>query len=137
MKTLLNIFASFLLLFNGTGALYGGWNLITHPDGSSLQLPLQLLNHTPFDDYFIPGVILFIANGLFSIFVFGMILLQTKTYEWLIVTQGIILSGWIFIQIILIHTVNFLHVLLGLTGVSMIASGILLKRLAKEAVKQN
>lgn len=137
MKTLLNIFASFLLLFNGTGALYGGWNLITHPDGSSLQLPLQLLNHTPFDDYFIPGVILFIANGLFSNFVFGMILLQTKTYEWLIVTQGIILSGWIFIQIILIHTVNFLHVLLGLTGVSMIASGILLKRLAKEAVKQN
>jgi hypothetical protein len=137
LKTLLNIFASFLLLFNGTGALYGGWNLITHPDGSSLQLPLQLLNHTPFDNYFIPGVILFIANGLFSIATFVVFLLRYRNYAWFVVAQGLILTGWIAIQVVLIQTINFLHMTLGLTGISMIASGLLLKRLAKEAIKQS
>jgi hypothetical protein len=41
-----------------------------HPDGSSIEMSLDWLQHTPFQDYLIPGIILFIANGLFSIFVF-------------------------------------------------------------------
>ena len=69
--------ASVLLLFNGVGALFGGWSLIVHPDGSGLQLSMDWLRHTPFPDYLIPGVILFIANGLFSVYVFMSILLKT------------------------------------------------------------
>jgi hypothetical protein len=102
VKKLLNITATILLLFNGIGALYGGWNLITHPDGSSLQLSLQLLENTPFRNYLIPGIILFITNGLFSLLSLMILLLRLKNYEWFVVIQGLILCGWI------IHS-NYTH----------------------------
>src|SRR5687768_14498666 len=117
MRTWLTIIAIILLLFNGIGALYGGWNLITHPDGSSIQLSLHWLAHTPFTDYLIPGIILFISNGLFSIFVFIALIFRFKKYEWFVVAQGVILIGWITIQVALIQNLNFLHVVLGSTGV--------------------
>jgi len=133
----LNVTASILLLFNGIGALYGGLNLMILPDGSSIQLSLRWLEHTPFQDYLIPGIILFIMNGLLSILILGVLLLRVKNYEWLVVIQGVILISWISTQIILIQTINFLHLILGLTGVSMIISGLLLKEIGKKGSQQN
>src|SRR6266498_5301596 len=107
MKTFLKIFASLLLFVNGIGAIYGGWNLITHPDGSSIELSLQFLKHTPFNDYFTPGIILFIANGLFSLFVLATIIFHFKNYAGYIIAQGVILTGWIIIQIIMIREIYY------------------------------
>jgi hypothetical protein len=123
MKLLLHILAYILLFFNGAGALFGGWNLMIHPDGSSLQLSLDWLKHTPFPDYLIPGIILFIANGLFGVFVFIAILLKLKNYCWLIMAQGAILAGWIVIQMALIRTIDFLHVLFGSIGIALFIVG--------------
>lgn len=123
MKKLLNIIASVLLLFNGIGALFGGWSLIIHPDGSGLQLSMDWLRHTPFSDYLIPGIILFFANGLFSVFVFVSILIPLRGYPVLIMTQGAILTGWIVIQMALIRTVDFLHVLFGSIGIVLFILG--------------
>lgn len=80
MKIFLNITVSVLLIFNGTGALYGRSNLIIHLDGSSLQLSLELLRHTHFDDYFIPGMVLLVANGLFSVFILTAMVFRIKGY---------------------------------------------------------
>lgn len=88
LKIILKIFVSLLLLFNGIGAVYGGWNLMTHPDGSSLQMSVAYLEHSPFNDYFIPGIILFIANGLCSFIVLATILFNLKDYPWFIIAQG-------------------------------------------------
>jgi len=41
MRTLINIAVVILLLFNGFGAVYGGFCLITDPTGAKLQLPLS------------------------------------------------------------------------------------------------
>ena len=62
MKILYNILVSLLLVFNGVGALIGGWLLITQPDGSALKLSLDLLKHTPFHNFLIPGIILFVVK---------------------------------------------------------------------------
>lgn len=126
MKLLLHILAYILLFFNGVGALFGGWNLMIHPDGSSLQLLLDWLKHTPFPDYLIPGIILFIANGLFSIFVFIAIVLKLRNYYWLVMVQGAILAGWIVIQMALIRTIDFLHVLFGSIGIALFIVGWML-----------
>lgn len=126
MKLLLHILAYILLFFNGVGALFGGWNLMIHPDGSSLQLSLDWLKHTPFPDYLIPGIILFIANGLFSIFVFIAIVLKLRNYYWLVMVQGAILAGWIVIQMALIRTIDFLHVLFGSIGIALFIVGWML-----------
>ena len=118
--------AYLLLFFNGAGALFGGWNLMIHPDGSSLQLSMDWLKHTPFPDYLIPGIMLFIANGLFSVFVFIAILLKLRNYYWLVMVQGAILAGWIVIQMALIRTIDFLHVLFGSIGIALFIVGWIL-----------
>jgi len=66
-RSIFTLFASALLLFNGFGAIYGGWNFMVHPDGSSMQMSLDSLKHTPFHSYLIPGIILFVVNGLLSL----------------------------------------------------------------------
>ncbi|MDH4058409.1 MAG: hypothetical protein OEU76_06570, partial [Cyclobacteriaceae bacterium] len=107
------IFSIILLLFNLIGAFYGGMNLILHPDGSSVQLSLELLYHTPFNDFLIPGVILLCANGLFCAFVLLQVLRNRSTFGKLIIAQGIILTGWIVVQMLLIRTIFVLHFVLG------------------------
>lgn len=126
MKRILIILASILLLFNGIGAIYGGWNLMMHPDGSSIQLAPGWLKHTPFTNYFIPGLVLFIFNGLFSILAFVALILNHRMYPWLIMAQGAILAGWIVIQMLLIQTVNLLHYIMGGTGIALLIVGYLL-----------
>ncbi len=134
MKTFLNILVSILLLFNGIGALYGGWNLMLYPDGSSIQLSMEWLKHTPFVDYRIPGFILFIANGLLSAFAFIALLLKLKQYPWLVIAQGAILTGWILIQILLIQTIYFLHFICVSVGIVLIMVGWILVRYSRKPI---
>ena len=123
MKKFLNILTSILLLFNAAGALYGGWNLMLYPDGTSIQLSIDWLKHAPFVDYRIPGFILFTTNGMFSAFVFMALILNLKKYAWLVMAQGTILIGWILIQILLIQTLFFLHFICLFVGIVLIIAG--------------
>ena len=54
----------------GLGAFAGGGMLILKPDGSWIGMQRGWLNDTPFDTYFLPGLILFTLNGLFPLFTF-------------------------------------------------------------------
>lgn len=128
MKIIYNIIVSLLLLFNGIGALIGGWILITHPDGSAMNLSLDLLKHTPFKDFMIPGIILFIVNGIFSLVAFNALIRNYKFAYWLILAQGVILSGWILIQILLIRTIHPLHILLVVIGFTLIVLGLICRK---------
>lgn len=135
MKKFLNILASILLLFNGAGALYGGWNLMLYPDGSSIQLSMDWLKHTPFVDYRVPGFILFTTNGLFGVFVFVSLQLNLKKYPWLVMAQGAILTAWILIQILLIRTVDFLHIVMGSIGIVLFILGWILIQFSQKLVR--
>lgn len=54
-----------LLLFLGISAMGGGFCLIISPSGKLLGgLPLSILAHSPFSDFLIPGIILFLILGL-------------------------------------------------------------------------
>ena len=123
------------LLINGTGALYGGYQLIAHPDGSSIQLPLSLLKDTFFSNYLIPGIVLFIANGIFSVVVIVMIFVRMRYYTWYIIAQGAILMGWLIIEILLIKEIYFLQFVLGAMGLMLIICGVLLQNEQKSAGK--
>lgn len=118
-----------LLLIDGVGAIYGGSNLIVHPDGSSIQLSLDLLKHTPFQNYLIPGIILLVANGLFSVFAFTALVLRIPNYAQLIIMQGVVLTEWILTQMVLIQTVYFLHFILGSIGMALVIIGFLLNKI--------
>jgi len=59
-----------LLLFLGLSAMWGGFFLIISPSGKLLGgLPLSILEHSPFPDFLIPGIILFLMLGFFPCFI--------------------------------------------------------------------
>lgn len=125
MKRLLKPLLLTLLLANGVSAVYGGWHMIVRPDGSSLALPLQYLRYTPFNDYQLPGILLFSIIGIYSIALFAMVLSGANKYGWLLIVQGIILSFWIIAQLIYNIPFSILHGLFLFMSVIFVYTGML------------
>jgi hypothetical protein len=115
--------AGALLVFNGGGALFGGWNLIAHPDGSTLLLPHQLLIHTPFEDFLVPGIVLFVAIGLGSFAALWLLVRGHRYRRQALIIEGTLLCGWLVVQIILIRTFSLWQAALFAVGVALIAIG--------------
>lgn len=136
MKTQARNFAFLLLAFNGLGALFGGLHFIAHPDGSSLHMSVDYLKNTPFRDYLIPGIGLLIVNGLFSFCVLLLITFRNRNYPQFIMAQGIVLTCWIIVQISLLRVISYLHIILALTGILLIACGWVIARINREAVRK-
>lgn len=85
--------------------------MISNPDGGILNLSQGLLDGTPFKNFLIPGLILtVIVGGINLIAVFYNILRHPNRYVWAM-AGGIIISGWIIVQVLLIQTVYWLHYL--------------------------
>ena len=62
-KTTRNILIG-LLVFLGIGAIGGGAVFIISPSGKLMGMPLSMLNKSPFDNFLIPGIILFSVLGI-------------------------------------------------------------------------
>jgi len=60
--TILGIIQSIVAI----GAIPAGFLLVTQPDGKGLGMAIDFLQNSPFQDFFIPGLFLFIVNGLFN-----------------------------------------------------------------------
>ncbi|TND10577.1 MAG: hypothetical protein FD123_219 [Bacteroidetes bacterium] len=129
---MLRLLSVALLLFNGIGAIYGGWSLMQDPSGGKLGLSLAFLEESPFYNYLIPGIILFCANGILSIIFAAAVISRYRYYPEAIFIQGAILTGWIFIQVMMIEIVYYLHFILGGTGIVLMILGFLLHRREKK-----
>jgi hypothetical protein len=128
MKKSVHILVVLVLIFNGIAACFGGWMLITSPDGSSLGMTTGLLEYSPFTDFLIPGIVLFTVIGLFSLVSAYLVVRQVTRYSFLVILMGLILIGWIVVQAITIQTVNYLHVIFVSAGLLLVASGLLLRK---------
>lgn len=118
-----------LLAFNGTGAMYGGGSLMIHPDGSGLRLDPALLAHTPFRNFIIPGLVLFVVNGLCSLVILLLSATHYRGYDRYTTLQGVLLLGWLLIQILMIRTLDIMHLVMGLTGLGLVVCGMAMKKL--------
>ena len=126
MNEKLRIFSLVLLFLLGSSAIGGGWMFIHEPSGFSMELPIELLKQTPFDNYLIPGVILLVAFGFLSITVALLSVRMVTNYELLIIFQGCILLTWLTIELILntefyhplyhipLYTISLLLIAMGL-----------------------
>ena len=56
-----------LQCFVAVMAVPAGLSLILEPDGSGIGLPTDILQTSPFRDYLIPGLFLFVFNGIFQL----------------------------------------------------------------------
>jgi hypothetical protein len=67
-----------LLAFLGLGAIGGGVFLVLDPSGASMQWSLEALAGSPFQNYLIPGLLLFTVFGLGSLAVLIALMLRSK-----------------------------------------------------------
>jgi hypothetical protein len=123
MKTLLFILVSFIAVT----ATISGLLMISNPDGEIMSLSLSLLYQTPFKNFLIPGIILAVfVGGINLIAVFYNIQRNMNRYNWAI-AGGVVITGWIIVQMILIQTVYWLHFLYLGIGVLIILLAFQLK----------
>ncbi|MFH5834250.1 hypothetical protein [Halalkalibaculum sp. DA384] len=113
---------TFLIFFQAVSGLYGGGALVLDPTGDILKMPLSLLEGSPFNDYLIPGIILFAVLGVFPAIVFYG-LLRGKERSWLgAVLVGVALIIWIGTEIVMVgyHTEPPLQLIYGIVGIVLL-----------------
>jgi hypothetical protein len=114
-----------LLLVVGSGAMYGGTQLMIDPSGKAIEMPFHWIRNTPFRDYFLPGLILFISNGLLSMATAASALIGYRHYIGHIFVQGSVYVGWIIIQMMLLQVIFWLQLLIaGIGLLLMLFAGI-------------
>ncbi|HTX88705.1 MAG TPA: hypothetical protein VMC08_06940 [Bacteroidales bacterium] len=135
MKKILRGIALFLLCLNGIGAVFGGLVLMIDPSGKLIGYPLSYLEHSPFTNFLIPGIILFTCIGCFSLLIAWLVIRNADVYPWLLMIQGVILGGWIIIEVIMIRIWYApLHLTFLLIGGGMTLLGIILATGKKKVV---
>jgi hypothetical protein len=99
------------------------------PTGRTIQMPLDWLQDSPFNNFFIPGIILFTVNGFFNVFTAVLAIKNTRGYELFILSAGIMLAIWLTVQIIIIKLFYPpLHLTFYLIAFMMIICGIILRK---------
>ncbi|MFL5740404.1 MAG: hypothetical protein ACJ75B_09325 [Flavisolibacter sp.] len=125
----LRITAIVFLFIVSLNALAAGYSFITDPSGKGLGITTDYLkSSTPFDNYFIPGIVLFVVIGIMSSVIAVFAMAKREHYPFLILTQGCILVGWIAIQLMMVTTFHPLHLIIGLIGVLLMFFGWLINQ---------
>jgi hypothetical protein len=123
----IRIAAVMLLLVNGISALAAGYAFVTDPTGRKLGITTAYLRHSPFDDFFIPGIILFLIIGLMSVIISVITLLNGAFYPFLISLQGAALLVWILAQMAFLGFLHPMHLIMIAISVILILAGYFLK----------
>ncbi len=125
MIKLLSIISIFLLFFTGITASISGFMLMYDPTGKPLRMNVSLLAGSPFDSFFVPGIILFLFLGFSSIIIAFFVINDHSYSTRLIFNQGLVVIGWIVVQIITIKYFHFLQLIYLMIGIALIYTGYL------------
>lgn len=91
-----------LLGFLGVRALLGGGQFILVPSGDLLGVSQSMLAGTPFDDFLIPGIVLFGVLGVLPLSVLLGVYRGRRWAWWGSVVVAITLVGWVLVEGVLI-----------------------------------
>lgn len=122
------------LAFLGVSAAFGGIVLTLNPTGTWLQLPLSILQFSPFRDFFIPGLILGVVFGIGS---FAALLALWFRPDWSVGTALTRFTGehwswsaaiavgvgqviWIVTEMLMVHGAGWLQFVYGGLGLLII-----------------
>ena len=116
-----------ILCFNALSAIGGSIGLVT----GTLVLPPALLTHTPFVSYVIPGLILGLIVGASSLSAAIAIVTAVRQALLLSAGAGLIMMGWIVVEVLLIRGGSWLHGLYLATGFAVVLLASTQSRLAE------
>jgi hypothetical protein len=118
----------------GFGAFVSGGLLVAVPDGSLIHMPLSMLQYSPFSSFLIPGLILSLLLGLYPM-VIAYALWRQPAWRWpealnpfkrmhwswaASLSAGVIVLIWITVQVLMLRSVAFLHILYFVWGWALI-----------------
>lgn len=102
-------FTGTLLVFIGVGGVVCGLMLMLKPNGEYLQLSENLINHSPFETYFIPGLALFSVNGVLSL-VGALLSFKNHRFSGLMTMGlGVAMIIWILAEVYWVNEYSFLQ----------------------------
>lgn len=124
----------FLVFFQMISAIPAGWALISDPSGRKLGFPLEMLEHSPFTNFLIPGLFLLVVLGIFPIIVFYGLITKNelrwtqkmnlyKNYHWSWAFSyylGLLLILWINMELMFIKEFSMLQVAYSILGVLIV-----------------
>ena len=117
-----------LQAFIGFGAFGGGLMLVIDPSGNTLGVPMSFLEGSPFLDYLIPGVFLLAVNGVGSMVGAGFSFTRRRYAKEIAIVLGAILVAWIVVQVVIIRSIGWLHILYFILGVVELGIGLYIRR---------
>ncbi|MFT4144289.1 MAG: hypothetical protein QM644_07505 [Mobilitalea sp.] len=105
----------FLHVFVGVGAMGGGLMAILNPEGPG-GMPTDALKYSPFNDFLIPGIILFVLIGLGNVFCSLLMIFKIKYQAYISCIISAALVIWIIVQCIILRAVVSLHIIFFIIG---------------------
>lgn len=121
-----------ILLIIGINALAAGYGFMRDPSGNSIGIGLDYLrSNALFQDYLVPGIILFIVLGIGSVVVMVITWKRLPGFVFWILVQGTIYALWIIVQLTMVTTFHLLHLVIFLAGVGLVACAFKLKAIQK------
>jgi hypothetical protein len=128
-----------VLGFLSVGAFFGGIGFIIRPDGDLFQMPVDILNDSPFVDFLAPGIILLTVFGVFPVFVIVWMIkrpnipfceklnvLNDHHFAWTFsIYIGFALIIWINVQTLIINAVDILHTIYSSLGIVIVCLSLL------------
>ena len=138
MKKFLRIIAIVLLLLTAANAVAASILFITDTTGRLMGMSVAYLKYSPFTNFLIPAIVLLIVNGVLNFIAAFWLLKNKPNASIFVIVQGVLLSGWIIIQIIMVRDIAALHVIMFLIGVLLTLSGFILHNAnSKNVVDEN
>jgi len=131
MKRTVYVVQGVLQMLIGVGAIASGALMVIAPDGRLMQMPVDMLKGSPFQNYLIPGIILLLIHGVgntaSAVFCFR----RRRLAGFAGMFFGFALVIWLFVQVSMIGGGHWLQTLYFALGVTLIAFGIALRELER------
>jgi len=112
-----------LCLFTGITAVLGAIGLLSASPGSPALPPVSLLEHSPFDTFLIPGLVLLLVVGGGNLLAALLEARRLHGSELAVLVAGGVLLGWIVTQLLMVQTFSWLQALYFVTGLGTLGAG--------------
>jgi hypothetical protein len=123
-----------LQAFIGITAIAGGYQLVSHPEGTP-AIPIEMLHASPFATFFIPGIALIVFIGAVNVLSLVVTITGSRHRSSIAVVGGGILIGYMTAEVWWIGWQNVLQPLYLTLGMVLLLSGLAMRRILLAATE--